>query len=297
MSNLIINPYTFAVSNPFLDTYTGSIGAYSVRKLDKDYTGYCMKVRRSSDNTEQDIGFTASGDFDETALTNFVGANSGYVTTWYDQSGTGNNFTQTTSSYQPRVVNSGTVDKINNKVAVRFVSSSSHRLFSSTLGGYLDGLSPSTFLGVVRVEDTISGFVIANITGSPYYSAAMNLMEFLAGNTAVFIRDDSGFNSNQRIVSASSYNAQTQYLIQSFFGGYSSPTVTSYRNSTQDVSGTFSAPGTATLAYGYLGASEIDSSVLFLLDGYIQEAIFYNSDKSSSRTGMATDINAYFSVY
>jgi len=34
-----------------------STGAYSLRKLRSAYTGSAIRVRRSSDSTEQDIGF------------------------------------------------------------------------------------------------------------------------------------------------------------------------------------------------------------------------------------------------
>jgi hypothetical protein len=93
-----------------LDDYPGASAAYSLRKLKSGYTGSAVRVRRSNDNTEQDIGFSA-GIIDETALTNFVGANSGFITTWYDQTGNGKDAVQTTASQQPRIVNSGTVEK------------------------------------------------------------------------------------------------------------------------------------------------------------------------------------------
>jgi trimeric autotransporter adhesin len=47
----------FIVTDRILDTLTGSAAAYSLRLLDKDYTGPAIQVRRSSDNATQDIGF------------------------------------------------------------------------------------------------------------------------------------------------------------------------------------------------------------------------------------------------
>jgi len=41
----------------FLDSYTNAGAAYSLRKLSKTYSGPAIRVRRSSDNLEQDIGF------------------------------------------------------------------------------------------------------------------------------------------------------------------------------------------------------------------------------------------------
>jgi hypothetical protein len=54
---------------------TASAAAYSLRKLRTAYTGPAIRVRRDSDNAEQDIGFTASGDLDTTALLAFGGEN------------------------------------------------------------------------------------------------------------------------------------------------------------------------------------------------------------------------------
>ncbi len=67
-------------------------------------------VRRDSDNTTSDIGFTASGDLDSAALSAFCGMNTCFVTTWYDQSGNEKNATQTDPNMQPRIVSSGELE-------------------------------------------------------------------------------------------------------------------------------------------------------------------------------------------
>jgi hypothetical protein len=89
-----------------LDNYPGAVAAYSLRKLDKDYTGDAIRVRRASNNTEQDIGFDANGDLDTSALATFCSGTDGFVKTWYDQSGNGNDATQTTTSAQPKIYDS-----------------------------------------------------------------------------------------------------------------------------------------------------------------------------------------------
>lgn len=79
--------------------------AWSLRKLISTAT-VALRVRRSSDSAELDIGF--SGDaLDTAALTAFVGAGSGFVQTWYDQTGNGINVTNATAAQQPRIVNAG----------------------------------------------------------------------------------------------------------------------------------------------------------------------------------------------
>ena len=57
-----------------LDTYTGAAVAYSLRQLRTAYTGSAIRVRRSSDNAEQDINFVG-GDLDTQSLLDFVGYN------------------------------------------------------------------------------------------------------------------------------------------------------------------------------------------------------------------------------
>ena len=107
-----------------LDAVTGSAAAYSTRLVRTAYTGPCMRVRRDSDNAEQNIGFTASGDLDTVALLAFTGAGSGFVTTWYDQSGSGRHATQGTAANQPRIVNAGVVQTLNGRPTLDQVTTS-----------------------------------------------------------------------------------------------------------------------------------------------------------------------------
>ncbi len=103
----------------FLDVYTGSSVAYSFRKLSSSYSGNCIRVRRSSDNTETNIGFV-NNTLDTASLLSFVGSANGFVTTWYDQSGNNINATQTTAANQPLIVNTGVLNTLNSKPALKF---------------------------------------------------------------------------------------------------------------------------------------------------------------------------------
>jgi len=92
-----------------LDTYPNATAAYSVRRLSSTYDGALMQVR--IDTVGQplyDIGFDANGDLDTADLISKAAGNDAFVRTWYDQSGNASNTIQTTSSYQPQIVNSGT---------------------------------------------------------------------------------------------------------------------------------------------------------------------------------------------
>lgn len=105
--------------------FDGAAAAYSTRiPAGGIYGGPLLRVRRSSDNAEQDIYASAIPDangnrfLDTTALLAFAGVNSAFVTTWYDQSGNGRHATQTTGTSQPRIVNAGVIDLLNNKPAL-----------------------------------------------------------------------------------------------------------------------------------------------------------------------------------
>lgn len=93
---------------------------YSVRQLNFDSTfdGNCMRVRRSTDNTYQNIGFDSNGDLDVASLLDFCGSGDGFVSIWYDQTNRANHLIQSTDSLQPQIVSKGFVLKINDRPAV-----------------------------------------------------------------------------------------------------------------------------------------------------------------------------------
>jgi hypothetical protein len=92
--------------------------AYGLRRLRRLYTGFCIRVRRSSDNAQLDIGFTSTGDLDIVTLLAFVGTGNGFVTTWYDQSGNGRNATQATAGGQPQIVSNGALLTQNGRATI-----------------------------------------------------------------------------------------------------------------------------------------------------------------------------------
>lgn len=94
--------------------------AYSLRLLSTTYPGAAIRVRRDNDNTTLDIGFDATGFLNVAALKSFVGSNNGYVSRWYDQSGSGNDAKQNDVSKQPIIVRAGVVERVNALPAVYF---------------------------------------------------------------------------------------------------------------------------------------------------------------------------------
>ena len=115
--------------SPLLDTYGGATGAYSLRYLSTAFTGNAVvRVRRSSDNLQAD--FTPTEITDGT-LTTWTGANDGFVTIWYDQSGNVNNYVQTSSNRQARIVVSGAINLEDGKPAILFDGNNDHYIMTN----------------------------------------------------------------------------------------------------------------------------------------------------------------------
>lgn len=81
-----------------LDSLTGAVAAYSVRKLRTAYAGSALRLRRDSDNAEQDVGFIGSN-LDTASAATFIGGGNGYGATFYDQVGS-YDLTQSTAAQQ-----------------------------------------------------------------------------------------------------------------------------------------------------------------------------------------------------
>ena len=116
-------------------TYGDIHWAYSTRKIVSTYSGPCLRVRRTSDDAEQDIEFGADGWLDEASLLSFCAGTDGYVVTWYNQSSRGSvaDVTNATASLQPLIVSSGVLQATtpNGKPTIFF---NADRLESSATG-------------------------------------------------------------------------------------------------------------------------------------------------------------------
>lgn len=193
----ILNPYIFGV--PFvglLDTYTNAVAGWSLRKLRTAYTGNCIRVRRSSDNTELNIGFIGSS-IDTTSLLSFCSGTNGFVTTWYDQSGNGYNQTQNNATLQPQIVSSGVIVGSGTQPAMQFDGSNDYMINLSS------GLGDITFAGedkpmsIIQVIDISTTKYNETITiGKQGSGTGLELISpYIMGNASVYYtakRDNAG---------------------------------------------------------------------------------------------------------
>lgn len=97
---------------PLDDQTTGLTFAMSLkRRLLSVATDPLFKVRSSASGSPTlDIGATAAGVVDSSALATFAGSDSLYVTEVYPQANMTGNLTQATASSQPRLYNAGTIE-------------------------------------------------------------------------------------------------------------------------------------------------------------------------------------------
>ena len=262
-----------------LDSYSGASMAYSFRKLSCIYSGSCIRVRESGGNTEQDIGFV-SDYLDTATMKTFVGSNSAYVVTIYDQSGNGYNATQSVSANQPRIVNAGAIEYQNSRVTMYFDGSN-------------DGLKAST---VPLNRYTTLFAVVKTTTGKPMFfehSDNANSQDgfFMYGSSgsswffkrkATNYADGTGgwLGSNMAVASLIYNDSGTYYK-----NGSSQPNVS--------VSGS-AIPNTSATKDFYIFYRGIGG---VFTDGYLSEFILWSSDKSSDRAAIELDIKTYYSVY
>ena len=119
--NTFYDIYTPTPDPLLLNLYPGSAAAYSLRKLNANYTGSAILVQDTVGGATKAIGFDANGDLDTAELLAYAGSNDVLVATWFDQSGSGNNAEQISSSRRPKIVSSGVVIVDDNgKPAVEF---------------------------------------------------------------------------------------------------------------------------------------------------------------------------------
>ena len=273
-----------------LDLYPSAAAAYSVRLLRTAYTGNAIRVRRSSDNTEQNIGFTAGNVLDTSALTSFCGSGNGFVTTWYDQSGNGRNAVQTTAANQPQIVSSGVVITQSSKPSLQFDGSNdfinrnetASNLFASNFSAFAvhNVTGGSTRKCIIESTSTLSNVFNPSIEYNGALPTNIRLFTGETGNFAALTSTNNFSGNVQRLVSALKNGTTIQELfVNNTSEGSTSPSATPITNIT-----------------GYNIGVYRDANDRYF-GGNMQEIILYNSYQSSNLSGISSNINTYYAIY
>lgn len=274
---------------PLLDLYTGAIGAYSLRLLDNDYAGACIKVRRSSDDAELDIGFV-NGYLDDITLLTFAGVGDAFIVTWYDQSGNGRNATQTTPANQPQIIDSGEFIVMD---GLRVVS------FNGTTQGFKADAICTDVSGTNVPLSTFAACYMKNNTGGPTlltfgntgmfgYPERLIYAPYDATTCCFYKRND---DASTTVLKRGTTGNEHSYLLSAIDavlgeiyidGEYA----TIVGDQAKDLR---IGPVTVnTCSIGYLRRTSISS----YFNGGLNELILYASDKTADRVGIETNINS-----
>ena len=287
---MIINPYRFSAGGSTLlldETGLGSAhGAYSVaRKLRGAYSGSAIRVRRSSDNAEQDIGFS-SDVLDESALTTFIGANDGFIVTIYDQSGNTKDATQSNTSDQAKIVSSGTVTKDNGKPAAELAVGN----YYAYSGGTISAQTAVSILGVFNASAAAGTSNIKYAVGIQGTTSPVALRYGKTGNSS--FENKLGMITNGSTNAALSSAANTNQLLG--IGVGNGTALSFYENNNAEVSTTDSTLSFTNDAIGL--AAKYDGAFVMGAD-YWQEGVIWLSDKEAYVSTVKSNVNGFYSIY
>jgi len=283
-----------------LDNYsTNLVMAYSLRKLRGGYSGYCIRVKRSSDSTTQDIGFVDNV-LDVASMESFVGSGTGYVVRWYDQSGNGYDLdTVDSDATSPTIRASSTteVDAQGNP-RIKFVSSAMQRIYRNA------NLNISV---TVAAGGANSCILVCNVTSdgtdqqTPLSQGnnTINPRFLLHVPLTTRIYYDHGNNSTLRFDVANPSDLFT--LDTNIFGFRAKSTTTTVetirQNGTELGTSTFSGSYTNTAKRFSLGANWGGGSYNSPFNGHIQEVIVWNADVGSTElAAIESDCSTFYTT-
>jgi surface protein len=254
--------------------------AYSIRKVKSDYTGFCMDVRRDSDNTTGSIGFDVFGNLDTGSLLAFVtgsaNTGSGFVARWYDQSGNDKHAIKTTNINQPQIVNSGSVILDNSQPCLQF-DGINDNLLVTNLSSIVSVYSDFTIINVIRVKTLNSGFIFnitANASNNRVNQTATNLR--YSHNTGTTQTGKSfPINTNSWYISFMTNQPQEMYV---------------NNNQSSDIS-YINSFNSNIFSIGARSDNTIASNI------NLKEFIIYDTNQSFNRPNIEQNINSYFNLY
>ena len=267
--NTFYSIYGVPIGTGLIDLYPNTSVAYSLRKLSSTYTGPAIRVRRSSDNAEQNIGFV-NNQLDTASLLTFCGAGNGFVTKWYDQSGNANNLIQTNTAQQPNIVVSGALVTVNGKPYVELVAG---RILVFSTDLVTPAASNHSLWMVHKQSVTNDNIQMLLAGGSEYHWLSYGTTQCVSNNNCITI--------------SSGYVANTMYITNHISKASTSSTI--YRNGASI--GTTGAINSTARSTTINNTSSGGSTVT------MSEFIFYPSDQDTNRTAITSDINSYYSIY
>jgi hypothetical protein len=258
----------------FLDLYPGAVGAFSLRDL-SGLGQDVVLVTRVNDLQQQ--AFNAAEVSDGT-LTTWVGAgNNAVVTTWYDQSGNDNHYTQGTLLDRPRIVDNGALITDGGSSGIHFGDNGGGDR-SLTGAQLFSGASAHTILAVV-------GAIAEGATAS---NTVFDVNQSFTGSSGLTLR----LNLESTLINRVSgtvwvpYSSNTKSAISLIYPS-GAPNISNYQFRQNNSALTpVTASGAFSMNIENTGTGRIGLSTGASLDGLLMELIVYPSDQSASIVNM-----------
>ena len=272
-----------------LDNYSGAKQAYSLRKLSSAYTGDCIRVRRSSDDTEQNIGFVDNV-IDTATLESFCSGTNGFVTTWYDQSSNGLDLGQSSLANQPQIVSSGSLITDGGLPAIQNTDTTGLKTLVnvdyssiSTLSGFSVHKTASTTTQILFENSenyqTVNGAFVFFINSNKYFAGQYS-------TTTPITSSHSPQGSNKELANFYLKTLQTNATFSTVYADNSLLPVSAVSSGTS-----IAFPSAQTFnAYARSGSS-------LGLIGIYQELVIYPTDQSANQSEINININEFYSIY
>ena len=196
-------------------------------------------------------------------------SSSGFVETWYDQSGNSNDAVQATAGSQPKIVNAGSLVVLSGVPALLFDES------FFVAAGF--AFSPSgDFLAVTVSKLSSNNFIDTRDGGSDGFFIQQGSSAFRYRYNGDGSIDVSG--KDEHIIATAELNGTT---------------LTAYKNGSSAGTDTVTAGLSTTEA---LSIGKVAFSSANALEGSVQEIILYDTDKSANRVVLETNIISHYGI-
>ena len=277
-----------------LDEAGGGAGftAFAQRRLRLLYTGNLILVREDGGDTELAIGAVGEG-LDEAALLAHCGSNNGFIVTRYDQGTAGNNVTISTASEQPQIVAAGVIIKENGMPVCDYTrngtasSNGFEGVFDLTP---TDGVSVASVFWVDTNASTNDRLVSLLADGEANdYSGSNEFIPFQFEGAGY---DRFGSFADAGIRSYFGLTVDTQYLA---FCVNDDSTITNYLNGTGATPHSVVEGLPTKFEQFTIGGQSPGGGTSW--KGKDFETIIWDSDQSTPRATIQSNINAYYSIY
>lgn len=204
----------------------------------------------------------------------------GFVETWYDQSGNGNNATQLTAAYQPKIVNAGALVQDGSNASLKFDGVNDYLV---TTQGYIVEISqnPASVFAVANPDAIGEGYLLTEGDSVGTYSSSFILNGAASGSATAWINNTefgSGFPASLTL------------------GGfiYNGTNFQAYLNGAADGSSGTAPINAETSLQSYI-ATRADATTSFFA-GNVSEIITYKSDQTANRPAIDANIINHYDI-